>query len=141
TFEASEKKIAEDAVCFIAEKSGGFPYLVQLLGYEVWESHKSKISLKDAKKGVAKAETYIGSSLIELIIQDLSPVDKEFVYGLAKIKTPAKIGALISRIGFDSNKLNQYRRRLNREGIVYSPERGYIDFVIPYMKEYLNAGA
>jgi len=57
---------------------------------------------------------------------------------LAALRTPAKVSDLMEYTRFDRNKLNQYRRRLDREGVIYSPERGYVDFVIPYMKEYLS---
>jgi type II secretory pathway predicted ATPase ExeA len=138
TFELSSKSITDEAIDLIVLKSGGFPYLIQLLGYEVWENSNSKIDTAQTKDGISKAETYIGSSLIELILQDLSLADKDFVYGLANIETPAQIKDLMNQTGFDRNKLNQYRRRLDREGIVHSPQRGHIDFVIPYMKDYIK---
>jgi hypothetical protein len=62
---------------------------------------------------------------------------RDFVFGLARSETPAHIGDLMEQTGFDRNKLNQYRRRLEKEGVVLSPQRGYIDFVIPFMKDYL----
>jgi hypothetical protein len=137
TFSLAHKHVTQDAIDFIAGKSGGFPYLIQLLGYEVWESADGEIGIEQARAGVGRAEMYIGSSLIELILQDLSLTDKDFIYGLAALETPAKVGDLMESIGFDRNKLNQYRRRLDREGVIHSPERGYVDFVIPYMKEYI----
>ncbi|MDR2162369.1 MAG: hypothetical protein LBO70_00265 [Clostridiales Family XIII bacterium] len=138
TFALSHKNITEEAIGLLAAKSGGFPYLIQLLGYEVWESSDSAIDISEAKVGIKRAEIYIGSSLIELILQDLSLMDKELIYALAKMNTPAGVSDLMAKTRFDRNKLNQYRRRLVREGIIHSPERGYVDFVIPYMKEYLQ---
>jgi type II secretory pathway predicted ATPase ExeA len=138
TFALSHKSITEEALDHIAVKSGGFPYLIQLLGYETWESSSATIDIPQARVGIERAEVYIGSSLIELVLQDLSLMDKKFVHALAEMETPVKINDLMAKTEFDRNKLNQYRRRLIREGIVHSPERGYVDFVIPYMKDYLR---
>jgi len=138
TFSSSSKPIADEAVDLIAEKSGGYPYLIQLLGYEVWEKGADGIGLEQARAGISRAEAHIGNSLIELIMQDLSPLDRRFVDALASLETPARVSDLRERAGFDGNTLNQYRRRLDREGVVHSPSRGYVDFVIPYMKEYLR---
>jgi hypothetical protein len=137
TFSLSEKRIEEAAVRLVAEKSGGLPYLVQLLGYEVWESADGEVGPEQARAGLKRAEACVGSSLIELVLQDLSLTDRDFVFGLARSDVPAPVSDLMERTGFDRNKLNQYRRRLEKEGVVLSPRRGCVDFVVPFMRDCL----
>jgi hypothetical protein len=101
------------------------------------QRNDKRVGPEQARAGLKRAEAYAGSSLIELVLQDLSLNDRDFVFSLARSDVPAPVGDLMERTGFDRNKLNQYRRRREKEGVVLSPRRGYVDFVIPFMKDYL----
>jgi hypothetical protein len=129
----------EDAACnLLVEKSGGFPYLTQLLGYESWEANHEHITIDVAKRGVKEAEKYIGSSMIELILQDLSDNDIRFLLAMIEDSGESEVGVVAARLGFDQNKTSQYRLRLIKEGIIKATARGRVDFTIPYMRDYLN---
>lgn len=43
-----------------------------------------------------------------------------------------------NNIELESNKFNQYRKRLIEKGIIYSKEKGYIMFCLPLFKEFVN---
>jgi hypothetical protein len=139
TFALTGTDIDDDACSLLVEKSGGFPYLTQLLGYESWEVDCRHVTVNVARKGIKEAEGYIGSSMIELILQDLSDNDIRFLLAMTADSGESETGAVAARLGFDKNKASQYRLRLVKEGIIKATTRGRVDFTIPYMRDYLSA--
>jgi type II secretory pathway predicted ATPase ExeA len=139
-FEMSGKSIKNDALGMLCQRTGGLPYLIQLIGYEVWQASKSNdVGLTTVRKGLKQAEKYIGSSLIELVLQDISPKDQEFLYAMSREDSAAKISEIAKQLNRDVKYAGTYRSRLIREGVIFSPARGQVDFVIPYFREYLRA--
>jgi type II secretory pathway predicted ATPase ExeA len=139
TFALTKHTIDDDACSWLAEESGGFPYLVQLLGYETWEkTTDGHVSRAVAEQGIQVARTYTASSIIELILQDLSPTDMEFLQAMGPDKLETKVSDIKKRTGWDANKTSQYRQRLLREGVITAPSHGVVKLTIPYMREYLR---
>jgi hypothetical protein len=138
TFALTDTTIDSDACSLLVEKSGGFPFLTQLLGYECWEVNHDHVTLAVARKGIREAEPHIGASMLELILQDVSDVDLRFLLAMSEDDGESKISDIAERLVFDANKTSQYRLRLIREGIVKATTRGKIDFTIPYLRDFLR---
>lgn len=141
--EASGRTIAKEALEVMAEGTNGYPYLIQLVGAQTWRLHQaaSDISVADAKEGVANALRRLGRLVHEPALADASDVDKSFLLAMAKDDHPSKMSDIRQRLGADVNYVSQYRLRLIAAELIYSPRRGYVDFALPYLREYLREHA
>lgn len=56
---------------------------------------------------------------------------------MTKDSAPTKIIHLRNRLGKSSSYIARYKERLVTSGIIESTQYGIVQFVLPYMKEYL----
>ena len=67
--------------------------------------------------------------------KDLTNIERKFL--IAMVNTDGEKNNIIQS-GFSSTNYSQYRRRLLEKGLVYMPEHGKLDFVLPRFKEYVS---
>jgi len=135
----SGKLIDDEALDLMTAESAGYPYLIQLIGYEVWQvSKKKRISAADALTGIENAQRHIDSSLIELVLDDISEQDRAFLIALSETDGPMEMSKIADLLEVDQKYAGVYRRRLIKEGIIESSSRGYVDFVLPQFRKYLR---
>jgi type II secretory pathway predicted ATPase ExeA len=134
------KAICEGALEIMARETAGFPYLIQLVGYEVWQAAggRKRVTEEDARLGVANAQKHIVSSVLELIWGDISEKDREFLAAVSRSDGPADMAHVAETLGVDSRYASQYRLRMIREGVIAPTARGYVDFVLPQFRGYIR---
>lgn len=143
TIVASGRAVASDALALMTDAAAGYPFMVQLVGYYTWQaSHKrdsKRVELRDAEQGVALARRQFDRMVIEPALQNLSPTLLSYLFAMAEDEgRPSKTGAVAARLNRDLTELSSYRSRLIKENVVESRSRGEIEFVVPYMAQYLN---
>ncbi|HEV2362254.1 MAG TPA: ATP-binding protein [Acidimicrobiales bacterium] len=138
--EAAGRTVSDEAVRVMAGGTGGYPFLIQLVGANTWRVHQSEaeITVDDAEKGVARALRRLGSLIYEPALADASDIDKSFLLAMAKDDGPSRMADLQQRLGVDMNYASQYRRRLIAAELIEPVRYGYVDFTLPYMREYLR---
>ena len=59
SFEGTGKSIADDLLELAVSASGGFPYMMQLVGYNIWEecAISETVTRKDVERGIAAARS------------------------------------------------------------------------------------
>lgn len=122
-----------------AEATGGYPFLIQLVGYHVWRlATADHITAQAAEEGIDAARRRFGSLVHEPGLADLSQVDRTFLAAMAVDDGPSRIADVIRRLGVDSQYANVYRTRLIEAEVIDSTGHGRIDFALPYLREYLR---
>jgi hypothetical protein len=53
----------------------------------------------------------------------------------------SKTSEIATRMGVDANYVGQYRLRLIDAELIVAPERGKVDFALPYLRGYLREHA
>jgi hypothetical protein len=141
--EASGRRVRDDVLAEMVEGTRGYPFLIQLVGERVWRLHPSEleISTEDARLGVADALRRLGSLVHEPALADASDVDKSFLLAMAKDDGPSKMADIQRRLDVDVNYASQYRLRLIAVELIESVRHGYVDFAVPYLREYLRSHA
>lgn len=51
---------------------------------------------------------------------------------------PSRVADIQARLGVDVSYASQYRLRLVAAELICSTRRGYVDFALPYLREYLR---
>ncbi|MDR2108274.1 MAG: ATP-binding protein, partial [Coriobacteriales bacterium] len=140
TIEASGRSIESDALEVAVERTGGFPFLVQLVGYHIWRqsSQSKQISLEDARRGIISAEEDMDRMILETTIKELSDKDVAFLHAMAQDDAESRLGDVAKRLKISSAAAGQYRLRLIRQGVIEEYGRGKVQFALPLLRDYLR---
>lgn len=133
--------IDPDALDIAARATGGYPFMIQLVGWELWRKKTSTtIGPVDAHKAVGLARRRLGSLVHATALADLSDVDRTFLLAMAKDDRPSTMADIIDRLGpkVTGQYANVYRNRLLDAGVIRQAGRGRVDFALPYLREYLR---
>ena len=140
---AAGRQVGDDALAAMAEGTRGYPFLIQLVGAQSWRVRRTskEITLADARTGVENARRRLGSLVYAPALAEASDVDKSFLLAMARDDGPSKMADIMSRLDVKKNYAGQYRRRLIDAELIEAPRRGYVDFALPYLGEYLREHA
>lgn len=143
TIELSGRTIGEEALRMAAEATGGYPFLIQLIGHHIWRQHRDEpeITVDDVLAGIPAAMKRMGSLVHEEALKDLSHVDRTFLLAMAQDDGPSQTGQIAERLGVTPQYASTYRLRLLDARIIVTAGYGRVDFALPYMRDYLRSHA
>ena len=140
--------ITEPALQVATTGTGGYPFLIQLVGFWICKLAKTmaagETGLIDetiAAAGVQAARRRFGSLIHEPALRDLSRVDRTFLAAMAIDNGPSKIADVAARLNADANYASQYRLRLIAADMIYPAGHGRVDFTLPHLRDYLREHA
>jgi hypothetical protein len=138
--ESSGRTIDDDTLEVLVDGTRGYPFLLQLIGSHAWRANPDTpaITAEDAVHGVARARRRLGTLLHEPALAGTSDVDRDFLFAMAQDDGPSKMADVQRRLGVNVNYASQYRLRLMAAELIQSARRGYVDFAVPYLREYLR---
>lgn len=142
TITAGGRAIEPAALAQAARATGGYPFLIQLVGSHVWKQSKTDIiTPADVDAGTAKAMTRLGSLVHEPALADLSPADRSYLLAMAHDNGPSNTSEIAARLGKDAQWGSVYRKRLIDAQMIQSTGHGLVTFTLPYMREFLRQHA
>ena len=118
----------------------GFPYQIQLVGfflskYSVPGKPIDKEVLQRVKKSV---KDEIDNKVLQAMLNPLSDMDLYVLKAIACYDEPIKVSDVEKNTGIAHGTIQTYRKRLMDAGILYSPRRGELAFILPQLAEYLK---
>lgn len=118
----------------------GYPFMIQLVGYYVWNraGDNALVEIDHAEQGVDAAMIRLGETVHEPAVEDLSAVDRTFLLAMAQDTGPSRMKDICQRINRNGQYANQYRQRLIDSGVIEESGYGYVDFTIPYLRDWLK---
>lgn len=145
TFGESEMPIAGDVLSAAVMATGGYAYMVQLVGYNVWkvarrhfvESHA--VTMEDVRKGSEMAMEAYDEAVIEPALSRLSKRAMSYLVEMSGSDGPSSTGCVAKSLGVPAQSLSSVRASLIAKQVIEPTEvRGYVDFAIPWMREYVG---
>lgn len=138
--------ITDEALDVAARGTGGYPFLIQLVGYWTCKLPSTgtptvQITEASAAAGVQAARRRLGSLVHEPALRDLSEVDRTFLAKMAVDDGPSRMADIAERMEADANYASQYRRRLIAADLIYRTGHGRVDYTLPHLREYLREHA
>lgn len=111
-------------------RTNGYPYLVQLLGYELWSSlddgQPVTASILDAAFEVAHEQSIF--DVLQPTWRQLSPSSKRVLGVIARAEgRPVAVADIREALGKSSSWFSVYRSRLLKTGVIQAPERGFVE--------------
>lgn len=133
---------SDETIKQAAEKTGGIPYMMQLLGYYIVQFTRTSHAIDEdtlRKAGEAAIEDMENNVFLP-ILSPLSDSDRFYLQAMAEQGEIISVPKLMEKLGNKAPSFQQYRRRLIDAGIVESPRRGELVFAVPHLAEYMRKG-
>ena len=140
TVESAGRTIHPAACARAAQSTGGYPFLIQLVGHHIWRQHpaENEITFEDVNAGVPAALRRMGSLVHETALKDLSHVDRTFLLAMAHDDGPSRLADIGARLGVLVRYSSVYRQRLIDAQMIHAAGHGLVEFSLPYMRDYLR---
>jgi len=134
------RSIANDALSAAVAATGGYPFMIQLLGYQMWNvTTSSEFQLEHVSTAISAAKSRLGALVYEAALRDLSPVDREFLYAMAEdMDGPSRMIDISERMRRTASYVSQYRLRLLGSDLVREAGYGRLEFAMPFLGQYLR---
>ncbi|GAA3523674.1 ATP-binding protein [Corynebacterium pilbarense] len=130
----------ENALDLAAAATGGYPFMIQLVGQHAFRNlHGDVIDVDAVTSGIADARRKLGQLVHEPSLADLSEVDRTFLTAMSADDGPSRMSEIATRMGVDSQYAGKYRKRLIDAEMIRPTSHGFVDYELPYMREYLRS--
>lgn len=141
TIRSAGKTICEDALAAAVTASSGFAYMMQLVGYQIWNASGSNetIVLENALEGIRYAEEDFNNGVLKSTCNELSEGDMKILFAMLDDKESSSMTDLSGRLNKSAGYVYTYKKRLLQAGVVEETHRSRITFAIPLLREYLTA--
>jgi len=141
TIELAGRTIEDEALEIAIKSTKGFPFMIQLIGYQIWRQNQEKniISLNDVKEGIILAQKDIERMIFETTYRELSDNDILFLTAMLEDNDYSNINNLAKRMNVTSKYAGIYRKRLIEQGIIESVGHGKVAYCLPMFREYIDA--
>lgn len=137
-FEKGGKVLGEKALDKMTKGAGGYAYAFQLMGWLVWKNTANKITEKEVTSILDEYKMLLFRNAYIKISENFSQMDKLFVISMAKNAGATSMKKLVEETGKSNAYLSNYRARLLDSQIIKQTSYGYVGFVLPYFREFVN---
>lgn len=142
TFEDSGMSLDTSLVEKAAVATAGYPYMIQLVGYYIWDAADARestvISKEDVDEGIREARVDLDNAVCVPELQGLSKNDKAYLEAMAVSDGPSGTSEVAKRMGRSAKYAATYRKRLLDAYVIRQTDRGEVDFAVPFLREYLR---
>ena len=143
TISDNGKRADYDVLNALTLVTHGYPFMIQLVGHQAWRAsesagHETEITMEDAQLGIERARDRIGELVNGPAVDSLPAMARAYLMLMALDDGPSSTGELASRMRKTPQYASVYRARLIREDYIKPAGRGYVEFTMPFMREYLR---
>jgi hypothetical protein len=127
-----------------AEGTGGYPFLIQLVGYSLWQEAESGDGTLDeaaVQRAIGAARLRNERTVIGAALSTASSRDMDFLEAMADDDGSSDVGDIGRRMNARSNLVGKYRARLIDAGLIEQAGYGRVEFAIPGLREFLRRRA
>lgn len=134
------RRIGGDALDAAATASGGYPFLIQLVGDYSWhvDPADDEITLDAVRLGSERAVRKVGQLVLEPALAPLSALDRDVLAAMAVDDGPSRVRDVAHRLGRTVDLVGGYRTRLADADLVHSTGYGSMDFAMPHLRGYIR---
>lgn len=143
TVRESGKAISEEDALAAARAACGYPYMIQLIGYYMWQAAERRgscvIESADVETGISDAVLAFGDAVCAPLLDGLTPAQRAFVQAMAADDPePSRLSDIAERTRRSMSWANKYRASLIKERVVEPEGRGLLRLTTPHLAEYIR---
>ena len=131
----------EDALDLIVETTRGYPYFLQELGKQVWDSAEGLdvITLRDTEEAIPSALDELDTGFFAVRIDRASDTERAYLSAMASLgEGPYGSGDVAAVLGKGTRQVGTVRDSLIKRGVCYSPGYGLIEFTVPMFDQFVR---
>ncbi|MDX2259210.1 MAG: ATP-binding protein [Hyphomicrobiaceae bacterium] len=134
------EKIDAGAVANILQRSQGYPYFLQVWGYETWNAaDRSPIRSRDVDAAEDAVLANLDQSFFRVRFDRLTPVEKAYLRVMSELGPgPHRSGEIADALKVKVQKAAPTRASLIRKGMIYSPDHGDTAFTVPMFDAFMK---
>jgi len=143
--EPSKMSIDATTLESLVDETACYPYMVQLVGYYAWQQayretgdKPGTIRREDLDVALPRARFVYDLNVIEPALGGLSLDSVLYFLDMSKGKGKVRESDIARRLNRSPGSLCSCREHLVREGLIVAPRRGFVDYSMPYVREYLR---
>ncbi|MBM7000898.1 ATP-binding protein [bacterium] len=140
TVRRAGRDISDEALAVATAHVDGNPYLLQLVGYRMWEESPAvgAISPQAALRGAERAEAELRDRILETTYRELSPASLRFLVAMLLDEEESRLSDVARRMGVTGDEASQCAHRLLTDGVIGERDRGVVGFDIPLLRAFLS---
>lgn len=133
----------QDAVQYVVEAAGGYPYFLQEFGQDTWNAAEGMgITITDARIGVVTGRAALDDGFFRARWDRATRGEQRYLRAMAEDGDAGSgSGDVASRLGMKVTSLGPTRSKLIAKGLVYAPEHGVVAFTVPGMADFISRQA
>lgn len=144
TFKPLDVVIEDAVLAQAAQVTGGYPFMIQLVGYHLWKIAErlepgSVVTEEDARLAFDEARRRNRRMVIESALATVSAKDLDFLQAMAVDDGVSAVSAIAERMDAAKNTVGNYRSRLIAAGLIEPAGYGKVQFTLPGLREYLRS--
>jgi hypothetical protein len=122
-----------------ANATAGYPFLIQLVGYFLWQEAELEPAVTEstANRAIDQARRRNTRVVIQAALSTASSRDMDYLKAMSVDAGPSKARDIAARMGASSSLAGNHRARLIDAGIVEPVSYGVVRFAIPGLRSYL----
>ena len=133
----------EEALAYVVEASAGYPFFLQTFGSKVWEyaPGPDDLTLADAEAGAAAGRRGLEQGFYRTRWERATPAQREYLTAMAMAGQEdgtVSTREVVEYLDKTHSDTSPARSELINKGLIYSPERGRVDFTAPGMADYIQ---
>ncbi len=138
TLSSSGKTIAESSLEKAVKAAFGFPYMMQLVGFAMWENsgQRDEISLQDVEAGINQARKDLEHGVLDSTMRELSRGDCRFLAAMLPDREYSRLSDIGKRMKKSSGYISTYKNRMLLAGIIEEQPGNTLEFSLPFFREY-----
>lgn len=117
----------------------GFPYMIQLVGYYIFEEsgNSKKITPDEAEQGISDSIDEFENGVLYNTFADLSDTDIVFLYAMLEDRNGSRLSDIAKRMNKTNGYAYTYKVRLQRAGVIDEKNK-ILSFALPFFREYVE---
>ncbi len=124
-------KIDGDALSEAVTAAGGYPYMIQLVGFHAWQMREDPdepIRLAHVRAGAIEADNAMIDQIARPTWNRLSLMDRRFLVAMLADEFDSSLADIAARIGRSQQYARTYRRRLIAAGAISPTDKARVRF-------------
>ena len=129
----------DEALDEIYYRTLGYPYFIQTWGHQAWDiAAVSPIGKEVIDAATRSSVMELDQGFFRVRFDRLTQREKEYLFSMAKLGTGAhKSKDIAAAMMCRTSSLSRVREDLIRDGMIYSPSHGSLDFTVPLFNEFI----
>jgi len=140
TIEIGGKSIGDEALDIATEAIGGFPFMLQLVGYRAFmhAGENAEVSAEDVTEGIRMAVRDLKYRVLKPTLDEVSDMGISFLRAMAEDEESSLMTDIAERLGKTASYVSTYRGRLIAQGVIEARGRNQVVYALPFLREFLS---